>query len=236
MATYWKKILDFVFPPSCPCCGQEVDWGLCAECWSRLRFILEPYCQTCGQPLFHPDARLCGQCLLNKPAYDRGRSALIYDEASKQLVISLKRLDRLDLVPLLAQWMVNAGRSLFTPETILIPAPLHPLDLWKRRYNQSALLAREIGRRVGCRAEVDLIYRTRRRPSQVALTQKQRRKNLRRMFALRDPSVIQGRHAIVIDDVLTTGATVEECARVLARAGRVDILTLTRTNRPSYGL
>ena len=120
----WEKVLDFVFPPVCPGCRREVERGLCAECWSRLQFIVEPYCWRCGQPLIQP--ALCGRCLLDKPEYDRARSALVYDEVSRQLVIKLKRFDRLDLVPLLARWMIRAGQELLNPDVVLIPVPFAP--------------------------------------------------------------------------------------------------------------
>ncbi len=234
------RILDLLLPPRCIQCTRrvEVNGTLCAECWRGIIFLGEPCCACCGLPFPYeagPDD-LCAGCLAQPPKFDRARSVFIYDDKSRRLVLGLKHADRLHGVPAFGQWLARAGAPLLAEADLLIPVPLHWTRLWRRRYNQSALLAQAIVAAIGAgapRVAPDLLYRKRRTPIQGRRTRTQRAENVRGAFALRRPEMVQGRHVVVIDDVLTSGATVEECARILRRAGaaRIEVLTLARAVR-----
>lgn len=156
-----------------------------------------------------------------------------YDESSRQLVLALKHGDRLHLAPTLAQWMRRAGSELLAEADLLVPVPLHWTRLFARRYNQAAVLALAMVKSGGPPVSADCLIRRRRTPSQGRKNAVARRRNVAGAFALRRPGAVRGKRILLIDDVLTTGATVEECARVLKRAGAagVDVLALARTVR-----
>ena len=232
-----RTLLDLVLPPRCLSCGEEVEsaHGLCAACWQKLSFLGAPCCACCGLPFAYElgaDA-LCGACTRARPAYDRARSALRYDEGSRRLVLGFKHGDRLHGAPAFGAWMRRAGAELLRDADYLVPVPLHWTRLFRRRYNQSALLAYAIHRAGGPDVAADWLTRRRRTPSQGEFGPEGRRRNVQGAFALRRGRTVGNLRLVLIDDVLTTGATVEECARVLRRAGaaRIDVLTLTRSLR-----
>lgn len=235
-----RHVLDAVFPPQCPVCAAIVQEHaqLCPACWTQVRFIGAPYCTCCGVPLEFDvggDA-LCLQCLTDRPAFDRARAVMLYDDFSRGLVLKFKHGDRLDPAPVFARWMARAGRELLDGADFIAPVPLHWTRLLSRRYNQSAILARHIARIGGPAFVPDLLLRTRRTPSQGAMNRKERARNVRGVFALspRYQDTLKGRCVVLVDDVLTTGATAGHCARALRKAGaeRVDVLTLARVALP----
>ncbi|MEI9983911.1 MAG: ComF family protein [Aliidongia sp.] len=239
-----RGLLDLVLPPRCILCQGRVDapGTLCAPCWRGISFLGEPCCSCCGLPFPYeagPGEILCAGCLAHRPRFDRARSVFVYDDHSRGLVLALKHGDRLQSVPAFGQWLARAGAALLAEADLIVPVPLHWTRLWRRRYNQSALLAQAAcaaWRRQGRPGPVvmpDLLLRRRRTPSQGRRTRIQRAENVRGAFRLKRGADIQGRRVLLIDDVLTSGATVEECARVLHRAGaaRVDVLTLARAVR-----
>jgi ComF family protein len=232
--------LGAVLPPRCLSCGALVgDPGaLCPACWQGIVFLGAPCCEACGYP-FEYDAgegALCGACTARPPAYDRARAALAYDEASRGLILALKHGDRTDAAPALGAWMAASGRALLAEADVVAPVPLHRLRLLARRYNQSALLAHAIARRTGTPCVADLLVRRKRTPSQGGLSASARVRNVRGAFAVepRRAALISGQRIVLVDDVLTTGATAEACARTLRAAGAaaVDVLTLARVLRP----
>ncbi len=234
-----RLVLDALLPPQCLACGGLVaePGALCGPCWERVDFIAAPYCACCGLPFeldAGPDA-LCGGCTREPPEFARARAAFRYDDHGKQLILRFKHADRLDMAPTLARWLLRAGAGLVAEADLIAPVPLHWLRLFRRRYNQAALLANALAELTGRPCFPDLLVRGRRTPSQGAMGRRQRRKNVRGAFAVRDPAMVAGRRVLLIDDVLTTGATVAECARVLDRAGAaaVDVLTLARVVRPA---
>ncbi|CAO3376816.1 ComF family protein [Azospirillum argentinense] len=229
-------VLDTLLPPRCLCCGGAVDrqGGLCAPCWSGLTFIAPPACACCGTPFdFALEGEpLCGACIAEPPLFARARAVLAYDDGSRPLVLGFKHGDRIHAAGAYGAWMARAGAELLADADLLAPVPLHRLRLFRRRYNQAALLAQAAGRQAGRPVIPDLLVRRRSTPSQGGLDRSGRRRNVKGAFAVRPglESRVAGKRIVLVDDVLTTGATLSECARVLLRAGaeRVDALTLAR--------
>ncbi len=229
--------LHAVFPPRCIACGEEVgsDFGLCLSCWEQTSFATGTVCDACGVPLPGDDggeAVLCDDCLTHPRPWTRGRTAMMYSGVGRDLVLAFKHADRLDLVRPMAGWMAQAARALITPDTLIAPIPLHRLRLLKRRYNQSALLAKAMARiteREGC---VDLFLRTRNTPSQKGHDRGARLANLSDAITLNPAraDLIAGRNVLIVDDVMTSGATLGAAtqAAMHAGAGRVDVVTLAR--------
>jgi ComF family protein len=232
-----NAILDFLLPPLCLNCYEPVGehQTLCPSCWKAIHFTAPPCCARCGLPFDVPveAGTLCGECLTSPPTYTSARSAMIYDEASKRLVLSFKYGDRLHVVPALAGWMQRAGESFLADADMIIPVPLHRWRLFLRRYNQAALLAQALSRNTGKPVEIDCLQRRRATKSQGKMNREKRKQNVKNAFCFTHRGIdkIKGKNIILIDDVLTTGATVNECSRVLLEAGaeRVDVLTLMRT-------
>jgi ComF family protein len=233
--------LDLLYPPLCLVCRTPVGAapGLCAACWQRISFIDGPVCGCCGLPFeIDPgtDSR-CAACLAQPPAFDRARSAMRYDDGSRDAILAFKRADRLEFANLFALWLKRAGQSLLDEADLIVPVPLHPMRLWSRRYNQSAVLAQRLRRLAAKPVDPLVLVRTRATPSQGKMpSAKARRRNVQGAFKVpaRKRPAIAGRKILIVDDVLTTGATIEACARTLKRAGAAEVfvLTLARVARP----
>ena len=231
-----RWLLDAVLPPRCSGCGIIVDMpaAVCGSCWSGIGFIGEPLCQCCGRPFeFNVAGRsLCGRCIAEPPVFERARASVLYDDASRGLLLRFKHGDGLHLAPLFGAWLTRTGAVVLAETDLLIPVPLHRTRLFTRRFNQAAVIALEVGRRAGVPVDVLGLVRARRTPSQGTRTRAGRERNVRGAFRV-GPALaarIEGKRVLLVDDVLTTGATVNECARVLGRAGAasVDVLTIAR--------
>jgi ComF family protein len=231
-----RLVLDAALPPLCPACKKPVadDGGLCPDCWSQLSFITPPYCERLGIPFAYDPGPgvLSMQAIADPPAYERARAAVRYDEIARTLVHALKYGDRLDLAPTLGRWMVQAGGALLADADALVPVPLHWRRLWARRFNQSAALADVIAAQAKLPVAYAALTRVKATRQQVGLTKSERADNVQGAFRVRPQAraEIKGRRLVLVDDVLTSGATIDACARVLLRAGAaaVDVLVFAR--------
>ena len=232
--------LDWLLPPQCLSCRAPVDHQgqVCAECWRELSFIDGPMCAAGGIPFDFEvgEDALCGGCTLARPRYASARAVMRYDDHSRGLILAFKHADRTAAAPSFGAWMARAGAEMLDAADAVVPVPLHRLRLFTRRYNQAALLAHAIARHHGVAAAPELLVRTRATPSQGGLNPSAREANLRGAIAVRggQHATVADRRLVVVDDVMTTGATVSACADVLLRAGAaaVDVLTLARVVRP----
>ncbi len=235
-----KKVLDILLPPQCLACGSLVEGQglLCPSCWDGIDFLGDPCCGICGSPFeFEAFAgALCGACMREPPPYRRARSVFAYDKNSSKLILAFKHGDRTDAAPAYGRWLARAGAELIGEADVIVPVPLHWMRLFRRKYNQAALLAGALGRLVDRPVAPDLLVRRRRTPTQGRLSPSARRKNVAGAFALKSSgkAAVSGKRVLLIDDVLTTGATAAACAKVLLKGGaaRVDVLTLARVVAP----
>jgi ComF family protein len=237
----FRLVRDVVLPPLCPSCREPLNdsSGLCASCWSKLSLIEPPYCARLGIPFaYDPGPGLLSmEAIANPPAYDRARAAVRYDDVARTLVQAFKYSDRLDLAPMMGRWMARAGRELLAGADALIPVPLHWRRLWARRFNQSAALAGAISALSGVPVAHDGLKRVRATPQQVGRSKVERADNVQGAFGVpaEHKAAIAGRRLVLIDDVLTSGATVDACARALLRASaaHVDVLVFARVVAPA---
>jgi ComF family protein len=230
-----RLALDIALPTLCVACREPVSGeGVCAKCWAKLSFIAPPFCPRLGIPfVYDPGPELLSmEAIANPPAYQRARAAVRYDDVARTLVHALKYQDRTDLAPAMGRWMARAGHELLDRADALIPVPLHWRRGWSRRYNQSGALARVIERQSGVKLVSETLRRVRPTEQQIGLSRTERASNVQGAFKVDTDrkADIAGRRVILIDDVLTSGATVDACARALlrAKAAQVDVLVFAR--------
>lgn len=235
-------VLDTLLPPQCLACDAPVggQGQFCAVCFSAAHFIVEPCCRSCGSPFAHAsegqENGLCLYCHDDPPPWSRARAALQYDALSKRVVLPLKYGDRTELATSLGAMMVRAGRVLLDGADTLVPVPLHRRKLLSRRFNQAVLLANAVGRRSGVPVVPDALERSRFTKPLGALPVGARHDEVEGAFTLRAGrgGWVAGRRVLLIDDVLTTGATCRACTKVLLAAGaaQVDVLVAARVPDP----
>ncbi|KJE36207.1 competence protein ComF [Thalassospira sp. HJ] len=238
--------INAILPPRCGGCGDVTDTthAVCADCWAGLRFISAPQCACCGYPFeldvtdsSHGEQMLCAACLQKKPAFDQARAALVYDDHSREYLLRFKHADRGDLTPLLARWVYQAGKGIWDQADLIVPVPLHRKRLLKRRYNQSGLLAAKLSRMTGVPWDGLVLRRARNTRSLGGLGPSSRKREVGGAFEVDEVRVdkcnLAGARVVLIDDVLTTGATANACVRALKRSGamHVSVITVARVVR-----
>ncbi|MDZ4373730.1 MAG: ComF family protein [Phenylobacterium sp.] len=229
----WRGALDMLFPPQALDGGpRPMAGGYSPEAWTRIRFLDGPVCDGCGVPFEYDPGVRCAACQRKPRAFDAARAACLYDECSRDPILKLKHADRVDLAPMLARWISRAAADLIDEADAIAPVPLHPLRLLGRRYNQAAEIARPLAAMTGTPYLPDALVRRRATASQGGKSGSGRRRNVAGAFetpARRRPQV-EGLRILLVDDVLTTGATAEGCARALKAAGaaRVDLAVVAR--------
>jgi ComF family protein len=235
-------VADLLIPPLCLACRKPLaaHAAICAGCWSKIDFIRPPLCDRLGIPLpFDLGAPMVSAAAAaDPPDYDRARAVGRFDGVMREMVHDLKFRDRHDARVLFGRWLAEAGAELLADADVILPVPLTRGRLLSRRFNQSAILAREVARITGKRYEPSLLLRTRRTLPQVGLSRQQRKENVAGAFAVGPgpQANLSGANIVLIDDVITTGATVGACARVLRRAGaaRIDVLALAMVTDAAF--
>lgn len=228
MVKIFNQILNFLYPPSCPICGELVEshGALCAKCWKEFNWISNPKCFKCGYP-FPADLDLgptpmCPHCAAGECDLDFIRSACVYDDVSKNIMLPFKHASALKYQNLMARAMINCLRDLNLDIDVVIPVPLARKRLWYRGYNQATLLARPISKHFNATLDVDSLSR-KYKPDMGHKTAKQRRENVHGVFKVIDKNKIAGKKILLVDDVMTSGATFYELNRVLRKAGAISV-------------
>lgn len=230
------KILKIIYPPKCVLCEKiiEDEDTLCSECWKKIKFIEKPYCNKCATPLDFKvsEEDLCLACLKNEPLYIKSRSAVVYEGDIARIIFKFKFYDKLHLKRFMAKSIVKASQDILNNIHILIPVPLHKKRLIFRKYNQSLLLADEISKLTNKLVIPDFLHKTKHTQPQAHLKQSERKLNLKDKFVLnknyiKDIEKYKGLNFAIIDDVMTTGSTINECIKVLNKAGIKNVYSLT---------
>jgi len=225
----FKPLIDFALPPRCPICGVtvEMDNRFCLSCWQQLDFLAKPWCAGCGLPFAfdRPTDSLCAKCLAERSIHDGVRAVVRYDDQSSLIAMRLKYGTRLGLARLIAEHLQK-----FVPECadkiIIVPVPLHRWRLWRRGFNQSVLIGRELAQKTGIEMDCGAIFRSKVTPPLRGMSGKQRRKTVASAFALGAGarSRLAGRLVLLVDDVYTSGSTSNACAQLLKKAGAEQVL------------
>lgn len=240
MISFLKTLFNIVLPPRCAYCGKIVadEHSICEECYSKLHFISEPYCKICGTP-FESEEEIalskhfiCPNCASKKHYTRLNRSAVVYDDFSKKALLSFKFHDKISLSKLFAKWLKIAGKDILEQGVdVIIPVPLSYRRLFKRKYNQSAVLAFNLSKLIDIPVLTNVLIKTRHTKPQASLKENLRSKNIKNAYSIKKSEKIKGKRVLLIDDIMTTGSTLSECAKTLLRAGvkSVDTLTIART-------
>lgn len=232
----FSSLKNLIVPPLCMQCEQIVDVPgvFCPKCWNSVRFISKPYCEVLGIPFRYSlgEGTLSAEAIANPPSFKRARSAVLYDENMRALVSQLKYSDKTEFAPWMANWMRQAGRELLNEKPVIVPIPLHRFRMFTRRYNQSAELGRHIAKQEELSFEPNALLRVKNTKQQVGLNRLERARNVQGAFRVpvEFNHLVKGKNILLIDDVFTTGATVNAATNAVNRAGAkaVDVLTFAR--------
>ncbi len=230
------KLLDLIYPPRCISCGSSITehGNICGKCWDDINFISDPQCRICGFPFeMETEATLCAGCIQEEPHFSKARAVFLYDDASSKLITSFKYNDRIENRAPYARWMARAGAEMLHDADYIIPVPIHFGKLLLRKYNQAGLLALGVAKIAGRKVLVNALIRKKYTKKQAGLNRKIRFKNISGAFKVNPKyaSILKDKKILLIDDVITTGATADECAKILrkAKVAKVEVLTLAKT-------
>jgi ComF family protein len=228
----WQKFLDLLFPRKCIICDSaDTQRDVCSNCWQKITFITKPYCVICSNPFNYEedDQAICGHCVIKTPKYDKAISILKYDEHSKKLIHKFKYQDQLHALDYLTSLMVNMSSDIINNVDYIIPVAMHKYKLLKRVYNQAAMLAMQIAKSKKITYLPQLLIKKNNSSAQAGLKREHRLENIKNSFQINEKlkHLIKGKNILLIDDVITTGATIDECCKLLRTAGPVKIFVLT---------
>lgn len=223
-----KRILDYMYPPRCPVCDGISSQGICGLCRRKLSFITEDYCMRCGKPLENERQEFCSDCKRKKHFFIQGRSLLSYQGPVRRSLYRLKYANKREYAEAYGKEMARyLGRWIRQQKiTKIVPVPLHPSRQRTRGYNQAALLARSLGKQISIPVDEKLLYRKKKTAPQKTLTGLERKANLSDAFAVRG-NICAGERLLLVDDIFTTGSTVDAAARILKQAGDCHIFVVT---------
>jgi ComF family protein len=226
-------MFNICFPHACCNCGEIAEsQGLCPKCWKKIKWISDPKCKVCGTPFETDIAEICAVCMSKKPNFDRTAAAFEYNDASRNIILKFKYRDATYLCPQLAAWVYGAAKDIIPGADLLIPVPIHFFKRLKRKYNQSELLARELEKLSGILYEPRILKKEKNTQRQEGLSKNIRLQNVKSSFCVdkKYADLLQKKHVVLVDDVLTTGATADECAKVLKKHGaeKVTVLVIAR--------
>lgn len=230
-----KDFLSPLVPPLCPLCYTIVqeDHTLCGACWKKVAFISMPFCKGCGQALECSNVidALCGRCLTDPFPFDEARAVFKYSRESRPLVLRLKYGDATYLAKLLAQWMAW-DKDYVADVDMILPVPLHWTRLWKRGFNQAALMAKQFSGEVKIPFHTHILKRIKATPSQGKLSKEERERHMKNAFHVASAEIIRGKTILLVDDVMASGATLRSCTNTLltAGAGRVKVKVACKSN------
>lgn len=227
-----SRLIDFIFPPQCPYCDKVIDRSqiLCDDCFRQIHFITGSVCYRCGRPLLTSETNeklLCAKCLKKRKDYDMARSVFFYDSFSRFAILKLKNADRTDLRWFFVHYMIHAGHDLFDKTDMIVPVPIYWRRKIKRKYNQAAVLAELLAKKIKKPYSESVLVKIRHTHSQEKKSGAERIKNVKDAFDVAKPDLIHGKTILIIDDVLTTGATAESCAKALKKHGAKAVYVLT---------
>lgn len=247
LTAFFKKqilnLIDFLFPPQCPYCDALIQRSqiMCDTCFHKIHFITGPICARCGWPLpitavESDEKMLCAKCLKKRKKYDKARAVFFYDTFSRFAILKFKNADRTDLRRFFVHYMLQAGQDLFEKTDIVLPVPMYWTRKAKRKYNQAAILAEEIARKIHKPYATNILVKVRNTHSQENKSGLERIKNVRNAFDVKHKEQIFGKIILLIDDVLTTGSTAQACAKALKKNGAkaVYVLTIARSRHNRY--
>ena len=224
-------LADFLLPPLCPVTGESVDQQgmIDPSYWASLNFINAPHCERCGNPFAFEASHLsCGHCIEHPPTYMNHRSALVYDDTSRELILKFKHGDQMHAAKCFTPWLRQAGEELLSRCDIMIPVPLHKMRLIKRRYNQANVMGHTLAKNYpNIQYTPDGLLRIKNTLPQGHKKAKNRQSNVKRAFTINENYSFEGKIILLIDDVYTTGSTLNECAKILYRAGAHEVNALT---------
>ncbi len=236
LGALWETALNLALPPRCLGCGGHVQQhaALCSACYAPLKFLSGPQCAICAHPFESalPKGTICAACEADSPAYDKVCAVLIYDDACRSLVTRFKYGDQTHHAVLFAKWIWQVAGDAVSEGDLLVPVPLHRWRLLRRRFNQSALLASLLARR--CHVPVShALKRVKNTPPQASLSQKARKRNVSGVFRVKERAkpCLKDKRVILVDDVMTTGSTLDACARQLKRAGAAEVIVCVVAKR-----
>lgn len=227
------KAIDIVFPPQCLSCKAKVEsnGSLCHKCWEAIEFISSPQCVVCGVPfeLATSERQICGKCIADPPKYKAARAVFSYDDASSKLITNFKYYDSTASGLHFAKWMLRAGKGFIDEADIIVPVPLHKIRLLSRRYNQSALLCNSLSEVTAKKVCNKLLIRHKNTKPQAGLSFNMRVNNVKSAFKVNNKfqDEITGKNILLVDDVMTTGSTINSCTKVLLKAGAKNVFVLT---------